>query len=124
MQIPIQITYRGIAKSAALEAAIQKEADQLEEFFARITACRVTVSETQHHSPHRKSCSIHIALAVPGEELIANFDAPDDPAHADAHASVKKAFHICRRELQDYIRRLRGDVKTHAAPPNVATAGH
>jgi len=123
MQIPIQITYRGVAKSAALEAAIQQEIAHLEQYSPRLTACRVTVSATQHHTAQRTGFSIHIALAVPGEELIANHDTPDDPAHGDPFTAVKKAFRICRRELEDYVRRIRGDVKTHVAAPRVATPG-
>jgi cold shock CspA family protein len=35
------------------------------------------------------------------------------PGHADPYLAVREAFHAARRELEDYVRRLRGDVKHH-----------
>ena len=37
------------------------------------------------------------------------------PRHKDIYVAISDSFRAMRRQLQDYVRRLRGDVKTHAA---------
>jgi hypothetical protein len=41
--IPTQVTFRGLARSAALEAEIRERIDWLEQFYADIVRCRVLV---------------------------------------------------------------------------------
>ena len=50
MQIPLQITFRGIPHSDAVEAKIREKANKLDKFHSHIMSCRVAVeSEHQHH---------------------------------------------------------------------------
>jgi nucleotide-binding universal stress UspA family protein len=43
MRFPVQITWRDMAPSTAVGTRIREEAAKLEEFYDRITSCRVTV---------------------------------------------------------------------------------
>ena len=43
MQIPVQVTFRGMAVSDAAEAQCWDEAARLDKFFDRITSCRVVI---------------------------------------------------------------------------------
>jgi hypothetical protein len=49
MELPVQITYRGVNPSDALSRLIRKEARKLDEFFDRIVSCRVLVEREQRH---------------------------------------------------------------------------
>lgn len=51
MQIPLQVTFRGIPHSDAVEAKIREKAAKLEKFYSHIMGCRVAV-EAEHHSHH------------------------------------------------------------------------
>ena len=59
MEIPLQITLRGVAQSGAVEAAIRDKAAKLEQFHPRITGCRVVVEVPGRHKvywePHRSA---------------------------------------------------------------------
>jgi ribosome-associated translation inhibitor RaiA len=45
MQLPVQITYRGMKSSAALDDAVRDKAAKLEQFHPRIASCRVTIEQ-------------------------------------------------------------------------------
>lgn len=116
MQSPLQITFRHMAPSAALEARIRARVEELEHVFDRIVACRVTVEAITRRQQQGKLFEIRIDLTLPGREIAIGRDAGVNHAHEDAHVAVRDAFDAARRRLEDHIRRSRGDVKVHAVP--------
>ena len=115
MQVPLQITFRHMDSSPALEARIRQRAQELEHFFDRITSCHVTVEAGHRH--HRGNIfEVRIDLIVPGAEIVVGRDSGMNHAHEDAHVAVRDAFDALRRRLEDHVRHDRGDVKLHAVP--------
>ncbi|MGZ3499128.1 MAG: cold shock domain-containing protein [Vulcanimicrobiaceae bacterium] len=140
MPFPVQVSYRGIQPSDALEGLVRNEAAKLEQFFGGILACRVVIEHTYRR--HREGAPFHarIELSVPGEDISvsqmadvranilgsedlhvrkrAEVDAPyKDPAFA-----IRSAFKKARRQLQDYVRRQAGAVKQHLSQPTASIA--
>lgn len=131
MELPIQISYRNVEPSAAVTARIESEAAKLDTFFGRITSCRVVVEAPHRHQKQGERFHVRIALGVPGTELVVNHEpsphaslSRDEeaalkkhleihPEHKDLYVVIRDAFGIARRQLQDYTKRLRGEVKTH-----------
>lgn len=108
MQVPLQITIRDVDHSEALEARIRGKMEKLEEFFRHITSCRVVVEVPHKHHQHGKQFNVRIDIGVPGSEIVVNRD------HAeDVYVALRDAFEAAKRQLEDYARRLRGDIKTH-----------
>jgi cold shock CspA family protein/ribosome-associated translation inhibitor RaiA len=129
MQLTPIVTFRGIDRSAALEADILRRVQKLDTYYQGIMGCRVLVEFVQRHHESGNHFHVRIDLTVPGEEILVSHEAG---AHATAqdidserltkqaesrgerrHAAVavREAFDIARRRLQDYARRQRGDVK-------------
>ena len=112
----VQITFRHMDPSPALEARIRDRAEELEQFCGRITSCRVVV-ECRHRHPHQgKLFSVSIDLTIPGREIVVGRDAGANHAHEDAHVAVRDAFDALRRRLEDHARKRRGEVKLHTVP--------
>ncbi len=110
MQIPLQITIRDMDHSEALETHIRDKANKLEEFFNRITSCRVVVEMPHKHHHQGKQFNVRIDISVPGNEIAVNRD------HAeDAYAALRDAFDAAKRQLEDHARKIRGNVKIHAS---------
>ncbi len=109
MKIPLQVTFRDMSPSDAVESRIREKADKLGRFYDRITGCRVVVEMPQRHKHQGKLHSICIDLTVPGTELVANHT-----QHEDVYVAIRDAFVAITRQLEDYVRRQRGDVKAHA----------
>jgi cold shock CspA family protein/ribosome-associated translation inhibitor RaiA len=119
MQVPLQIVFEHIGHSDALEAAVRKEEQRLERFYDRITSARVVIARPQHRHHKGDTYCVRIHVAVPGGKHI---DISRDPAatgrHEDAHVTIRDAFDAAGRQLQDEIRRLEGEVKSHETPPH------
>lgn len=137
MEIPLKITFRNMAPSAALEDAIHEKAAKLDAFFDRIMSCRVIVESPHRHHHKGKAYQVRIDMTVPGGELVINrapkrlkaktIIDPEAPttlltelhepskhaAHEDAYVAIRDAFNAAARKLQDYARRRSGAVKIH-----------
>ncbi|HQT77910.1 MAG TPA: HPF/RaiA family ribosome-associated protein [Rhodopila sp.] len=116
MQEPVRITFRNLPSSPAVEEQVRKRVEELERFFHRITACRVVIEEPHRHHQHGRLYRIHIELVVPGREIVIQRDPPAHQAHEDLPVAIHNAFDAARRQLQDYARVMRADVKMHKEP--------
>ena len=117
MQIPLQITYRNMEQSDAVEAKIRERAKKLERFAEQIISCRVTVEAPHKHRRKGKTYAVKVDITLPGDELVVTRHPDQHKAHEDIYVAVRDAFDASRRQLEDYVRRRRHKVKTHAVEP-------
>ncbi len=115
MEFPLDISFRNMDPSPAVEARIREKAAKLERFHSRIIGCTVVVEAPHRHHHKGKLYSVHIDIRVPGKDLIVDRAKPLDHAHEDVYVAVRDAFNAAVRRLEDHTRRMRGDVKTHNA---------
>lgn len=116
MQVPLQVTFRNMDPSDVVEADVRERAEKLEQFFDHIISCRVVVEAPHRHHHKGELYQVRIDLGLPGKELAVTHTGPINPAHEDVHVAVRDAFDAARRQLQDYVRMLRGAVKKHETP--------
>lgn len=116
MKLPLQITWRDIDQSEAIESAIREHAEKLDQFYDQIMSCRVMVAAPHGHKSKGKLYHVAIDMTVPGKEIAVNRNPAEHGAHEDIYVSIRDAFDAARRQLQDYVRRHRGKVKTHDVP--------
>lgn len=112
MRIPLQITFRKIPKSEAIEAIINEKASKLDRFYDRLMGCRVVVEESQGRQHQGKLYSVRIDLTVPGKEL-----AVSRQENEDVYISVRDAFDAAVRLLDEHGHIIKGAVKAHEAVP-------
>lgn len=118
MQVPVEISFRNLDRSEAVEADIREKVGKLEEFYDRITRCRVVVEAPHRHHQQGNLYHVRIQLGVPHRELVVDREPREKHAHEDVYVAVRDAFKAVRRQLEDYVRELRGDTKTHPAAPH------
>ena len=118
MQLSPQITFHNLEPSTAIEGVVREKIAKLEEFCDRITGCRVVVEIPHRHHEHGNLYQVRIDLTVPGEEIVVNREAPEHVPYRDVHVAIRDAFDAARRQLEDYVRRHRRDVKVHEAAPH------
>jgi ribosomal subunit interface protein len=102
---------RDMEHSDAVEQRIREKADKLSRFYDRIMNCRVVVEMPQRHKHQGKLHSVRIDLTVPGAELVANHS-----QNEDVYVAIRDAFDAMTRQLEEYARKQRGEVKTHTQP--------
>lgn len=119
MVIPLEVTFRNMARSDAIEAAVRERAAKLDRFHSRIMSCHVIVEEL-----HRRSRTagtvyhVRVDVTVPGRELVAHKEPAPQRFQEDVYIAIRDAFDQMGRELEDYARRQRGDVKSHEERPH------
>jgi ribosomal subunit interface protein len=118
MQIPLQITFRNLDRSPALETNVREHAGKLDQFYDRIMSCRVVI-EAQHKH-HRQGNHYHVTVdvTVPGAELVASREPDEHHAYTDVYVAIRDAFDTMRRQLEDYARKHDQRLKVHAPPPH------
>lgn len=113
---PLQIAFRSIAPSPAIEARIRRSAQKLGRFHPRITSCRVVVAAPERGHHRERLYVVRIHIAVPGTNLWINRASPAARAHADVYVAIHDAFDAAVRRLEDFARRQSGRVKHHPEP--------
>jgi len=99
-----QIAFRNMDPAAQIEAAVTRKIAALERYFSRIVSCRVVIRGPRSENPGGLY-SIRIELGLPGGELVV------DHTLNHARPAIHEAFDAMRRQLQDHVRRMRGDIK-------------
>ena len=118
MDIPLQITFHNIKKSEVLEKKIQERVNKLEKFFDHIISCRVVVDIPHKHKTKGNVYSIKIEIHVPNDEIVVTRSNELDKVHKFPTVMIKDAFNAAKRQLEDYARIVRRDVKKHETPPH------
>jgi cold shock CspA family protein len=117
MQIPLQITFRGMAPSAAIESVIRQRAAKLERFGHRITRCHVTVDIPHRHHHKGNHYAVRIEVSTPTGDVVVTRDPTLDESHKNFHAVIRDAFDSAVRHLEEDMQRQR-DGKSHEQAPH------
>ena len=135
MQLPIQITFRNMKSSEAVEARIREEAAKLEKFYDRLISCRVMVEMPHRHQQQGIPFHIRIDLGVPNGEIVVKHEPSlhatvrktevinrtkkqfTEAPRKDIYVAIHDAFKTARRQLQQFARKQSGSIKQHEATP-------
>ena len=113
MNTPLRITFQNTPSSDAIRRLIEEQADHLEQFFGRLTACHVVfkVPDGNHRTGVPYEVAVHIKM--PGGTTVDIDRTPGlDERFADPQFAVTDAFRRARRRLQDRVKVMRHEVKT------------
>ncbi len=114
MQSPPRIEIIGVVSNPSLRDAIAKHLAQLEQRSGRITTCRIAVKSPSRSHQKGGLYEIHIHLTLSnGREVNVQRTPTADPRLSDLAFAVADAFKHARRQLQDQVRRLQGNIKQH-----------
>ena len=118
MKLPLEITFRNLESSPAIEAKVRERAEKLDQYYDQIMSCRVMVEGTHKHHHKGNLYHVRVDLKVPEAELVASREPDEHHAYTDVYVAIRDAFDSIRRQLEDYARKRRGDVKSHELPPH------
>jgi len=109
--IPVEITFRDMDPSPAIEARIHEEAAKLAKFDGRLGGCKVRI-EAPHRRHHKgKVYHVTVELDVPRNALVVSRDRELDHSHEDVYVAIRDAFTAAKRRVQDGARKRRGMIK-------------
>ncbi len=116
MQVPPRITFRNMDADTSAKEQVEHRIAELEQFYDRITSCQVVMEEEHRHHQQGRLFHVTVELNVPGRTIVVGREPAAHHAHEDAHVAIRDAFDAARRQLEDHVRRARGEEKTHIPP--------
>ncbi|MBF0248482.1 MAG: ribosome-associated translation inhibitor RaiA, partial [Alphaproteobacteria bacterium] len=87
MLLPVQISFHGCDHSDAVESEIKERVTKIEEFYGRITSCRVVVELPHRSHAQGKLFHFNIDMTLPGAGHVVHNDRGQNPAHEDVHVA-------------------------------------
>lgn len=114
MKIPVEISFRDVRKTEAIEALIREKAAKLDKVCDYITSCRIFIGRPQHNHRTGNSFRVRIDMRVPpNQELVVRREATDGNMHEGLITAIQDAFSAARRQLQRLVEKQREEVKIH-----------
>lgn len=108
MQQPLQITFKDIAHSPAIEARIRRHITKLDRIGNDIISCHVVVQMVQNHPRLAKEYIVEVLVTVPGRQFIANKN-----RDANLWKAVRFAVTDVHLQITKYHEQLHKKIKAH-----------
>lgn len=100
-QIPLQVTFRGMDRSEAVEERISEKVAKLARTGVKITDCKVVI-EADPNPGKGFRFQVHAKAEVPGHgELVASNDSDPEHQHDDVYVAIRDAMDALHRQLED-----------------------
>lgn len=113
MDVPPEISFRGVERNPQLETFLERRIGKLEDICDYINGCRIAVEKPHEHQRQGNPFRVRIDLTVPpGKELAATAGQLDNDHHDDLRTVIVDAFEAMERQLRELVERQRGEVKT------------
>lgn len=119
MKQPLEITYRNVTKSDAIETLIHEKAAKLDRLHDSIISCRVSVERPQEYQKSGNQFRVRIDLRLPpGKELVTRRESGKGEMHEGLHKVITDAFHSMERQLKKIKGKQEAHVKNNASNNN------
>src|SRR6185295_10309480 len=108
MQLPINITYRGVEKSDDVDNLVLEYAGRLDKFCDHINRCDVAIEQPNH--AHQKGNPFRVRIDVtvrPRHELVVEEKQTDNGTHEPLKKVIHDAFKTMERQLRHLVEKQR-----------------
>ncbi len=118
METAPEIDFQDMEPSDAVRDQIAHKIARLEDHYGRMTACRVILKGPggRHRTGGQYDINIHLVLPDKREVSVGRTPTQDE-RFQNLDFALNDAFKRARRQLQDEVGRIRGEVKHHAPEP-------
>ncbi|MDE3114857.1 MAG: ribosome-associated translation inhibitor RaiA [Pseudomonadota bacterium] len=111
MELPLEVTFRSMDHSDAIEADVRRQAEKLERHFGRIMSCRVVIEAPHKHSRKGRLYRVSVDLKIPGREIAVSNAGPENHAHEDMHVAIRDVFDAVKRQVEEQARKAQASEK-------------
>lgn len=121
VEVPLELTFRNVDKSSAIEQLIRKRVDKLSQLRRNVTRCRVAVEQPHQHATSGSPYRVRIDLVVPPDkELVVDEKPGKNALNETLQTIIGRAFDAAERQLKKATDRQRNHVKDHSTEQNLA----
>lgn len=109
MQVPVEITYRDVPKTDAIESLVQEKINKLEKFCDHISRCRVAIEKAHDHPRSGSPYRVRLDITVPpNHELAAVRNSGEGNQYDKLETVIRDTFDAARRQKLKLNRHLAG----------------
>ena len=121
MKVPLELAYRNVDKTDAIDTLVHEQVAKLEKVCNYISSCHIAVEKVHDRPSSGSPYRVRIDMTVPpGHELVAESNPGADIQYPPLDVVVRDAFQAARRQLKELTDRQRQHVKTHEAQETTA----
>lgn len=114
MHVPIEIDYRNVNKTEALETRIRDRIAKMDKLSDKLSSCHLSVEKLHEHQDSGRRFRVRLVMHhPPGQELVVDRNSSGGDVHQEVHQVVDEVFDSAERKLKKLVDKLHGDVKSH-----------
>lgn len=103
----LQITFRGMASSPAIELLIQERMERLCRFSSLIQRCHVVVEQPHRHHHKGRAYGVRLDVVTPADEVVITRESEEAAGHEPLQSAIREAFDAAARQLEGRMERRR-----------------
>jgi len=105
----MEIMFRGMSASPAVEATARRWGARLDRIFDRIVRSSVVIELPHRHQRHGHAFDVRIEVTIPERTIVVTQENPD------VYIAVADAFQAARRQLQEHVQARRSRMRCGVA---------
>jgi cold shock CspA family protein len=114
MQVPLETTFRDIARTEELEQLILHRMDKMERFCDSITSGEVFLERKQSSQNTGNPFRVRITINVPpARKVVVDKTTPPDDVDQALATLIRESFDAAEIQIKRITEKQRGEVKTH-----------
>lgn len=115
MQVPLQVSFKGIPNTTVIEGLIRQKAHKLERICDHLSSCRVAVERPAKHPEDGNPYRVRIDMTVPpGHEIVVRNEPGGSKTRPPLDVVVRDTFDTASRRLKKLVALQQGRVKTRS----------
>jgi hypothetical protein len=103
----LQITFRGMSPSPAVEALIHERVERLTHTSALLLRCHVVLEQPHRHQKKGRQFSVRLDITTPFGEVVVSRAPEGVNLYQPLQTLVRDAFDAATRQLEDQVDRRR-----------------
>lgn len=117
MNVPLEISYRGIERTDTIDGLINGEVNHLEEVCDHVSSCRVSVERPGKHIQSGSPFRVRVDVTVPpGHEIVSRREPGQGEMHEELTTVIIDVFDAARRQLQELTEKQQDPGKRDREP--------
>ncbi|MBK8480602.1 MAG: ribosome-associated translation inhibitor RaiA [Proteobacteria bacterium] len=114
--VPVQVTYRETRPGPRVEQLIERRVEKLARLSDRIVGVQVLVEVPHRHQQKGRQYHVRVAVELPGAEVVASRQPPEDHRQVSMARAVGVAFDKAQRELTHFVEERRQRATARVQP--------
>jgi ribosome-associated translation inhibitor RaiA len=118
MQVPLQIKFRHMERSAIIEDRVRERCHKLQRFAEYVIRCRVIIDAPHKQQGKTGLYQATIEITLLDEQTGGSYHAEQQHAHQNVDVAIREVFDAAQHQLENYVRQQRAYMKKQVSKPH------